>query len=295
MDHRSHQWLQQQGVKRGTDHPATCMCGELAPTRRHWLWDCPALPHPPATTPDADSVEHALGVPHHLRPPASPPLRIGVHASLVAAIDCLQTRNPHSPVLLASDGGVKDPTRPRYRAGAFAVAVEQPDAPPTTIRRWLGGMDQTFFAAELHGAIVALESAYSAGIRAPLQLIIDNKSVQQGVNARFQGFRPVVQYYGKLWRRVEHLAALLPAGSKCNWVPAHGKHLDWMPDTDRDDGLRWRRLNDAADDAASAEAQARWNETMLPQVQAEIVARARAACALQRLLVAEKAWTDKWF
>ena len=68
-----------------------------------------------------------------------------------------------------------------------------------------------------------------------------------------------------------------------------------MPDTDRDDGLRWRRLNDAADDAASAEAQPRWNETMLPQVQAETVARARTTCALQRLLVAEKAWTDNWF
>ena len=68
-----------------------------------------------------------------------------------------------------------------------------------------------------------------------------------------------------------------------------------MPGTDRDDGLRWRRLNDAADDAASTEAQARWNETMLPQVQAETVARALATCALQRLLIAGKAWTDKWF
>ena len=70
-----------------------------------------------------------------------------------------------------------------------------------SIKRWVGGMDQTSFMAELQGALTAFSSAQAAGV--PIHLILDNKSVLPRVAARLRGERPLVQYCGGSWRKLE--------------------------------------------------------------------------------------------
>jgi hypothetical protein len=153
-------------------------------------------------------------------------------------------------------------------------------------------MDQTSFMAELQGATTALACANTAGV--PVHLIIDNKGVQRGVDARLRGEKPIVDFYGGMWKKIEDLCATLPDGCACSWVPAHGRHLSWDAERAPAVAKAWRDTNDAADVAASTESYLRWNEVMRPFAQSETLARARATSALNRLHWAEQAYTNKW-
>lgn len=224
MDHRSHEWLQKQIQASGRSFPADCACGDPLPTRRHWMWRCPSvLPAAPAEPADSTSMEHGLGVPMLAYPPASPPINVAPSDRIVAALRAASLHTSE-PILVASDGGVQDPTRPRYRSGAFGVAIQPPRGHAVTIKRWVGGMDQTSFAAEVQGALTVLASSVAAGV--PVHLIIDNTTVQRGIATRIRGAKPTVQYCGRLWQQAEALCSDLPPNCACSWVLAHGRHTD---------------------------------------------------------------------
>ena len=294
MDHRSRAWLSKKKPTDGTP-PEICPCGVPEPTRRHWMWECPAAGAPFATSDiptEEDSIEHSLGVPMLAYTPPSPPIDTSASAVLVRALR--QDRQADgTPILIASDGGVQDPTRPRYRAGAFGVAMARRDGSLLSFVRWTCGMDQTSFMAELQGAITVLASAAEA--QTPIHLIIDNKAVQRGVAARLRGARPVVQFCGRLWRIIDGFCEQLPLGCLCSWVPAHGRHLDWDAGRPPATAQAWRALNDAADSVASAEAVNRWQLCMRTFAASEAVARAKATQVLCRLLRAEESWASQWF
>ena len=89
---------------------------------------------------------------------------------------------------------VQDPTQPRYRAGAFGVAMERSDRSLLRFARWTGGMDQISFMADLQGAITVPASA--AETPTLVHLIINNKAVQRVVAAKLRRAGPVVQVSG---------------------------------------------------------------------------------------------------
>ena len=97
-----------------------------------------------------------------------------------------------------------------------------------------------------------LRAAKAAGVN--LHVLIDNRSVANGFWSITQGKLPNPPFAFMLWQDVHHLAAGMQ--HTCQWVPAHGRHLDWQPSGIHgiSDPIVRRHLNDAADSPASAEA-----------------------------------------
>jgi ribonuclease HI len=301
MDERALPFLKKTGKRNGVsaDTSTVCMCGAGPPRRRHWMWACPCVGHsnvPPAAEPRSE-IENGLGVP--LVPIAEPhsSRNLDVDNVIVDAIT-REGRRSNLPVLLASDGGIIEPTRARLRIGGFGIAVASSSGDAQGIetnyvvqRRGLGGLDQTSYAAELQGAIVALKCAAAA--RTKVKLIIDNMSVQRGVQARILGHRPRVRYCGALWRSVEKCIDDLVPGCSCDWVPAHGRHLTWTPPAG-ESAAAWREVNDFADDAASCVSRHRWDSVRAPVAALESQARTKALSALLRTLQGESDYCGRW-
>jgi len=302
MDERALPFLKKVGARNGVDLNCStkCMCGTGPPRRRHWMWACPSLSNvgeaPPAAEPSSE-VESGLAVP--MVPIAEPHAsrNLDTAGSLVDAI-VAEGRRSEQPVLLASDGGIAEPTRPRLRVGGFGIAVVNRDgsnrgseANYVTHRRRLGGLDQTSYAAELQGAIVALKCAVAA--KTSVRLIIDNLSVQRGVQARILGHRPKVRFCGALWRIVDECVRNLVPGCSCDWVPGHGRHPAWTPPAG-ESAAAWREANDFADDAASYVSKHRWDSERAQLAACESHARTKALCALLRAKRGESDYCGRW-
>ena len=92
-------------------------------------------------------------------------------------------------------------------------------------------------------------------------MIIDNRTVQKRVDAAMQRRLVVPRFGFRGWMEVEHLAAQLPVGCRCYWIPSHGKKKgEWQPPSGHtEQGLR--TLNSEADKAADVPASKRWKDT----------------------------------
>ena len=90
------------------------------------------------------------------------------------------------------------------------------------------------------------------GTHRRVHLLVDNMSVQRTMDAIFRGKStlPWAHAYG-FWSDIKELAQRLPSGSRCFWIPSHGKkQAEWTP-PENYDRARCRRLNDKADLEAS--------------------------------------------
>ena len=294
LDFRARAFLNAQCVQRGEELPeGACRCGEPLPTRRHWLWDCPAFPREGAVPPE-DSAAHGLvlrtlPIPQH-RGEIQPAVDLPIAEALRRA-----PRGPCGTVLVATDGGVQEPRRPRFRTAASGLCILSPagEAVFATARE-VGGVDQTSFAAELHGAVLALEAA--AHVQVPITIVIDNKAVQRGVASRLAGLRPYAHFMSGLWRRIEAAADAIPPGSGCVWVPAHGRHAGWRPEgRDARFACLWRKANDLADEMASSASAERFAKLCALPAAREVQVRESTEGALLRLKAAEEEWASRWY
>ena len=145
------------------------------------------------------------------------------------------------------DAKVADET---LRQGVWAVAVDAyPDATDTalhTSRVWGGrttGVDQTAYASEWHGLLVAAAATAEAQVDA--KFILDNASVvdvaRQASTADYTF--PVVGYgLAQDWR-----CASADRRHELGWVPSHGKNECWRP-PEGEAAVKWRELNKLADE-----------------------------------------------
>ena len=297
MDCRSAEWAAKAGGKELETFE--CACGELFPTRRHWMWDCqaiPGVPLPPQGSAERPrcELEAALGVRLVPRAPKAKKRTAQCPVGIVTAIRQAAASAPDRPVMVATDGGVQNSKHKTHRIGAWAAAIEG-TAGITAHADVVQGIDQTSFAAELAGAIAVLRAAVRA--RAAVHLVIDNRGVQRGVAQRLAGCVPQPRFCFATWAEVDRLATelrKLRVDSECTWVPSHGKKMEeWMPPPGLS-GVRVRRLNDRADVAASALAERRWTCERQAESQAEAAAKAWVTRTLSRLQRAERQYVDQW-
>jgi hypothetical protein len=295
LDCKAAKWLDK---TYGVVEDKRCMCGQPLPSRRHWLNGCGSIygyappPSEGAELPGCQ-IEDALAVRIAPRPP---PVRERKTQRLPGLETMMREEAAASgnPLVVATDGGVCHPANKRMRIGAWGVAAQ---GSQRCIRKWshpVLGLDQTSFAAELHGAVAVLRAAANTGTA--VSLIIDNKSVQRGVASRLAGSRGEVPRYSfGIWQEVEELADRMVRGSMCSWTPAHGRHEEW--EASRSIGAstaQCRALNDAADNAASSLAEDRWLQERQAEEAAQRGADAWGRRRLQRLRAAEAQWTLRW-
>ena len=99
------------------------------------------------------------------------------------------------------------------------------------------------------------------------------------------------QFAYAAWDDLKQAIDRLPDGSKCYWVPSHGKKVDWMPYGGYN-AKRIRGLNDEADKAAgdAAKEGMRGIQSWLDEV---TVAKRWVSRALGRLHAAEEEYMDR--
>jgi hypothetical protein len=297
MDCRSAEWAAKAGGKELETFE--CACGELLPTRRHWMWECqtiPGVPLPPqgnAEKPRCE-LEAGLGVRLVPRAPKAKKRSVQCPVGIITAIRQKTASAPDRPVMVATNGGVQNSKHKTHRIGAWAAAIEG-TAGITAHADVVQGIDQTSFAAELAGAVAVLRAAVRA--RAAVHLVIDNRGVQRGVAQRLAGCMPQPRFCFGTWAEVDRLAGKLRElriESQCTWIPSHGKKMEqWVPPPGLS-GERLRRLNDEADVAASALAERRWTREREAENRAEAAAKAWVTRSLSRLQRAERQYIDQW-
>ena len=109
------------------------------------------------------------------------------------------------------------------------------------------GLDGTPRAGEHYSANLLLRAASMAGVS--LLLIIDNLGVCNGVRNCIRGALPHGHFNSAFWQQTFDLCngALK---HQCEWVPSHGKYLDWQPPHPHS-AEEWRHLNKLADQQAT--------------------------------------------
>ena len=217
-----------------------CACGQPAPTRRHWLWECPHFAPVPA--PPIHEADAGLALRYVLKPQqAIDAWQLQPIQDLADAI----RSSSHNLVIVATDGsGIGSNFLTRVASWGAAISNYSFASPVPT-------HDVTAYAGELYGALNAARAAHAA--QKPIFLLIDNSSVanivQEALHASFGSRRSFVAT--QLFR-----SFLLP-GSRVCWVPSHDKHPDWQPPAPFT-AKHFRSLNAAADVAASSVTSRLW-------------------------------------
>ena len=125
--------------------------------------------------------------------------------------------------LVATDGSAKGKST-FDRVGGWAIAIASGDRVKTHAGSF-GTFDQSATMAELVAAIKLLEANRIAQVQ--MTLLIDNMNVMRAVSAALAGFQIARDFCPKLWDILHRAAAASPAGTRCFWIPSHGKHEDW--------------------------------------------------------------------
>ena len=144
---------------------------------------------------------------------------------------------------------------PSLHAGAGRAAHT---TTANTAPSWSGplqGQDHSTAAAELAGATATIKAAAQAATA--IDLYVDNLSVQRRTDDALQGKLKLPRFAFGAWAKLKHYADQLPPGSRCYWVPSHGKQTDWTaPSAHTTEEVR--SLNDVADKAAAKHSHERW-------------------------------------
>ena len=118
----------------------TCVCGNIAPDRAHWMWECPShqAPHPPRCL-----AQKKLGIPLVPRQRVSHRRTIPTEAVQEIAQEIMRLHRAGISPVVATDGGSngKDVWE---RCGGWGIAVGS-----VQVSGVLQGLDHSAFAAEL--------------------------------------------------------------------------------------------------------------------------------------------------
>jgi hypothetical protein len=255
-DHRRWHTLNQQRLKRGQCRIDTsCMCGEAEPTRRHWVWNCNVAKVPPLMRACRCPMEEGLLMAIAPMRPVANDRDSRPHAGMRQMFLRLADTAPGARVRCAFDGGSRYVDADNHLLGmqvaTWGVAIQGTDGLISVFGGRVAGVDQTSYAAEVAACLQLLRAAADCSM--PLLCLGDNQAVLACADACLKGHDPPRDGYGNF----EDMA--LVAGGMCrifDWVPAHGKHLDWTVQRSEELGNEelWRLLNDSADKAATAAA-----------------------------------------
>jgi endonuclease/exonuclease/phosphatase family metal-dependent hydrolase len=216
-------------------------CSEVNPSRAHLTWTCSDRANPALTQPRCQ-LEERLCVP--LVPRVSiHPARTAVFTLQQEVVEVLRRSTAAEPIDVATDGGAEGNCF-ENRNGSWGVATAF-----AACGGLVEGLDHSSTAAEFTAALIVMRAAVVVGIA--IRLAIDNATVQRAVEAAIGGAPKQRDITAAVYRQLADLAALLPQGCSCYWVPSHGKKLgEWTPPAGVTDDFA-RALNKAADAEAS--------------------------------------------
>ena len=274
-----------------------CTCNCTVPSRRHWLWGCPDQLNAPNYQPRGD-LEAGLGV-KLVKKFRNLPRREEQEVNRLAnQLKDSAKKSPLSAAIVAADGGVHHPRQEDRRVAAWGVSV------------WTGvkmgaevlltghsgpvtGLDQTSTAAELAAALVVLRALVQAQVLAAIW--IDNAVVARRVDLALQRIEFYPAFCPQAWEEVKKLGRKAKQGSRCYWIPAHGRHESWLPPLGLDDYIQdLRALNQRADDEATKELKLRWKFLRKDDDVAHQEAELLSSVALQCLVDAEYTHVARW-
>jgi hypothetical protein len=255
-DYRRWHTLNQQRLKRGQCSIDTaCMCGEAEPTRRHWVWNCNVAMVPPLTRACRCPMEEGLLVAIAPTRPVATDRDSRPHAGMRKMFLSLADTAPGERVRCAFDGGSRYVDANNHQLGlqvaTWGVAIQGADGLISVFGGRVAGVDQTSYAAETAACLQLLRAA--AGCSMPLMCLGDNQAVLACADACLKGSDPPRDGFGNF---EDMVLAVGDMRRTFDWVPAHGKHLEWKVQRSEElgnEGL-WRLLNDSADKAATAAA-----------------------------------------
>ncbi len=114
------------------------------------------------------------------------------------------------------------------------------------------GLDQSSWAAELVAVLRVILALSTLTPCVPIHLRIDNMTVMHGVRDILLGSFSLPSFGFGLWHRLARCTSSHSLANfiKVSWVPAHGKHLDWVCEAGLASATA-RMLNDRADRSAT--------------------------------------------
>ena len=292
QDHRAIQTFCKQQRRRDPAFGApavNCVCGMANPDRRHWMWTCSSAAEPMTINRDPRcEIEKALAVP--LSPQPIPPhlreclmhvnFRNRLRAALLAA-----SESYHGKVLVATDGSGKGIGW--FSVASIGIAFEGFEGATEVY-----GLSQNPGVAEIHAAKETILAAAHVG--KSVHLLIDNFNVVRQLQRFVQGEAKLPQYSYADWFEIRQ-AMQAGCDFRVDWVPSHGKKLEWRPPGGFEaDVVLWRQLNDLADKAAGKVSAAAFGVRVHAADQALEAELAWATAVLTKLHNASTTWIKDW-
>ena len=183
-------------------------------------------------------MEEALAVPFVRRP------RQYLEGGIEPPPELIQALRRLGPRCLAATDGGSEAQRLRYAGWGVVLANGATKEVEYRCHGMTPGADHTSWSAEMCALEVLCRAAAEAEV--DLDVLIDNQTVQGGLNALIARRLPVPNGGFGRWRDLERLVQ--GRQHTAHWVPSHGKVPAWRPVvTHLGTAQEWRRLNDVAD------------------------------------------------
>ena len=217
----------------------TCRCGRDWPSACHLTWHCPSSSLEPvghAFSP-TNATEERLLVRSIGSPPSLPDRAENFWNPNPSLCDMLRRNSlrEEGTCLVATDGSSQSLHGQRRAAWGAAIG-------DSVHAQRLAGCDQNIFTAESFAVFQVLHAAHVLGCC--VKILCDSLAVVKKATRVRRAGATIPLWSSALWCAIKFLC---PLGS-INWVPAHGRHLEWIPPRG-ESGDVWRTLNDCVDKA----------------------------------------------